>query len=99
MKHLRTTVLLSVLSLYAAAASGQSDDSGSGTGSNSANNPVEPRITAQYWNYYSPSLRYLDDQAENGIGRILIPFQIAGVQQIMHVNPTVVSDPTRTRGP
>ena len=37
--------------------------------------------------------------AESGEGRVLIPFQIAGVQQIMHIVPPVVTNPTTTSGP
>jgi len=67
--------------------------------SNAANNPVEPRLTLQYWNYYAPSLNHLNGDAENGEAKALIPFQIAGVQQIMHIIPPVVTDPTTTIGP
>jgi hypothetical protein len=99
MRNLLTTALLGLFTVCTMAVSAQQSDSGAGGGSNSANNPVEPRLTLQYWNYYSPSLAYSDKQAENGIGRTLIPFQIAGVQQIMHVNPTIASDPTASSGP
>jgi hypothetical protein len=37
--------------------------------------------------------------AENGTGRILIPFQVDGIQQIFHVVPTVVTDPNSITGP
>jgi hypothetical protein len=67
--------------------------------SNSANNPVEPRLTVQYWNFYAPSLSDVNGGAENGIGRILIPFQVGGVQQVMHIDPPVVTDPTARSGP
>ena len=46
---------------------------------NSANDPTEPRLTLEYWNYYAPSLNNLNGGAENGEGRILIPYQISGV--------------------
>jgi hypothetical protein len=75
-----------------------SDNSESGD-SNAANNPVEPRLTLQYWNYYAPSLNHLNGDAESGDARVLIPFQIAGVQQIMHIVPPVVTNPTTTSGP
>ena len=54
---------------------------------NSANDPTEPRLTVEYWNFYAPSLHKLNGGAENGEGRILIPFEIEGVQQIMHIVP------------
>jgi hypothetical protein len=41
---------------------------------NSANNPIEPKLTVEYWNFYAPSLNNLSGDAENGEGRILIPF-------------------------
>ena len=56
-----------------------------------------PRL-AQYWNYYA-SLNYLNGDAESWDVRVLIPFQIAGVQQIMHIVPPVVTKPTTTSGP
>jgi hypothetical protein len=40
-----------------------------------------------------------DGDAENGLARALIPFKIDGVQQVMHVDPTVVSNPTAKNGP
>jgi hypothetical protein len=76
-------------------ASGNSESSSS----NAANNPVEPRLTLQYWNYYAPSLNSLNGDAENGDARILIPFTIAGIQQIMHIVPSLVTNPTATSGP
>jgi hypothetical protein len=74
-------------------------DNSESSGSNAANNPAEPRLTLQYWNYYAPSLNHLNGDAENGEARVLIPFQIAGVQQIMHIVPPVVTNPTTTSGP
>jgi len=74
-------------------------DNSESSGSNAANNPVEPRLTLQYWNYYAPSLNHLNGDAENGEARVLIPFQIAGVQQIMHIVPPLVTHPTTTNGP
>lgn len=69
------------------------------SGSNAANNPVEPRLTLQYWNYNAPSLNQLNGDANSGAARVLIPFQIAGVEQIMHIVPTVVTNSTTTSGP
>jgi hypothetical protein len=66
---------------------------------NSANNPVEPRLTAQYWNYFAPSLNNVDGTAENALGRILIPFKIAGIQQVMHVVSPIVTNSTAKSGP
>src|SRR5580658_9982474 len=40
-------------------------DNSESSGSNAANNPVEPRFTLQYWNYYAPSLNNLKGDAEN----------------------------------
>jgi hypothetical protein len=66
---------------------------------NSANDPTEPRLTLEYWNYYAPSLNNLNGGAENGEGRILIPYQINGVQQLFHIDPPVVTNPTAKTGP
>jgi hypothetical protein len=66
---------------------------------NSANNPVEPRLTLEYWNYYAPSLNNLNGGAENAEGRSLIPFQINGVQQVFHVDPPIVTNRTAKTGP
>src|ERR1700751_3667530 len=65
----------------------------------SANDPTEPRLTLEYWNYYAPALNNLNGGAENAEGRILIPYQINGVQQIMHIDPPVVTNPTAKTGP
>ena len=73
-------------------------DNSESSGSNAANNPVEPRLTLQYWNYNAPSLNQLNGDANSGAVRVLIPFQIAGVEQIMHIVPTVVTNPTTTSG-
>src|SRR5580693_3896746 len=67
--------------------------------SNAANNPAEPKFTLQYWNYYAPSLNSLNNDAENGEARVLIPFKIAGIQQIVHIDPPIVTNPTATGGP
>jgi hypothetical protein len=40
---------------------------------NSANNPIEPRLTLEYWNYYTPSLNNLNGGAENAEARSLTP--------------------------
>ena len=66
---------------------------------NSANDPTEPRLTVEYWNYYAPSLNNLNGGAENGEGRLLIPFQINGVQQLFHIDPPIVTNPTAKTGP
>jgi hypothetical protein len=66
---------------------------------NSANDPTEPRLTVEYWNYYAPSLNNLSGDAENGEGRILIPYQIDGVQQLFHIDPPIVTNPTAKTGP
>jgi len=66
---------------------------------NSANDPTEPRLTVEYWNYYAPSLNNLNGGAENGEGRLLIPFQINDVQQLFHIDPPIVTNPTAKTGP
>ena len=66
---------------------------------NSANDPTEPRLTLEYWNYYAPSLNNLNGGAENGEARILIPYQINGVQQLFHIDPPIVTNPTAKTGP
>lgn len=75
------------------------DGTGLAADTNSANDPTTPRLTAQYWNYYATSLKDIDGDAENGVGRLLVPFKIAGVQQILHFDPPVVTNPTATSGP
>jgi hypothetical protein len=90
-------LFLSGLTLCAAAVPAE-EESGSAD-SNAANNPVEPRLTLQYWNYYAPSLSDVSGGAESGVGRVLIPFQIAGIQQMMHIDPPVVTNPTARSGP
>jgi hypothetical protein len=67
--------------------------------SNAANNPAEPLFTLQYWNYDAPSLNNVNGNAENGEAKAIIPFTIAGVQQIMHIIPSLVTNPTATSGP
>jgi hypothetical protein len=67
--------------------------------SNSANNPVEPRLTFEYWNYYAPSLNQLNSGAENGIVRTLIAFQVDGIQQTLHIVPPIVTAPAAISGP
>src|ERR1700739_2823705 len=65
---------------------------------NSANDPTEPRLTLEYWNYYAPSLNNLNGGAENGEARILIPYQIKGFQHLFHIYPPIVTNPTATNG-
>jgi hypothetical protein len=77
----------------------QASDNAERKDTNSANNPIEPRLTLEYWNYYAPSLNNLNGGAENGIGRLLIPFQIDGVQQLFHTIPPIVTNPTAKTGP
>jgi hypothetical protein len=67
--------------------------------SNSANNPVEPKLTLEYWNYYAISLNKLNGEAENGEGRVLIPFKVDGIQQNFHVDPQIVTAPAAKSGP
>src|ERR1700756_6035956 len=106
-RRTRALVLLGLLIFPVAAwadnvATSDKADAGDNSESSSAkaaNNPAEPRFTLQYWNYYAPSLDELGGGAENGALRSLIPFTIAGVQQIMHINPSVVTNPTATSGP
>ena len=77
----------------------QTEGESASSGSNAANNPVEPLFTFQYWNYYAPSLNNVDGSAVNGEAKAIIPFTIAGVQQIMHIIPSLVTNPTATSGP
>ena len=71
----------------------------SSSDSNSANNPVEPKLTLEYWNYYALSLNKLNGDAENGEGRVLIPFKVNGIQQVFHIDPQVVTAPAAAGGP
>jgi hypothetical protein len=89
---------LALLALNACTVVARADDSDR-KASNSANNPVEPRLTVQYWNWLAPSLNNLNGGAENGEARILIPFKIGGIQQILHFDPPVVTNPTANSGP
>jgi hypothetical protein len=70
----------------------------SGGDSNLANNPVQPKLTLEYWNYYALSLNKLNGDAENGEGRVF-PFKISGVHQEFHIDPQVVTAPAATSGP
>jgi hypothetical protein len=88
-------LVLSGLIVYATEARA---DSISGD-SNSANNPVEPKLTLEYWNYYALSLNKLNGEAENGEGRVLIPFKVDGIQQNFHVDPQIVTAPAAKSGP
>ena len=74
----------------------KTSDSGA---SNSANDPTEPKLTVENWNYYAPSLNNLDGGADNGEARILIPYQINGVQQLFHIDPPIVTNPTAKTRP
>jgi hypothetical protein len=82
--------------LIACATEVWADDNGD---SNSSNNPVEPKLTLEYWNYYATSLNQLNGGAENGEGRVLIPFTVNGIQQNFHVDPQLVTAPAATSGP
>jgi hypothetical protein len=53
----------------------------------------------EYWNYYALSLNRLNGDAENGEGRVLIPFKVNGIQQVFHIDPQVVTAPAATSGP
>ena len=90
-------ITLALLALVACTVVAQADaeKASERESSNSANNPVEPKFTLQYWNYVAPSLNNVDGAAENALGRILIPFKIGDVQQVMHVVAPIV--PTRPR--
>jgi hypothetical protein len=44
-------------------------------------------------------LNQLNGDAENGIARVLIPFTVGGIQQEMHVIPSIVTAPAATSGP
>ena len=85
-------LVLSGLIVCAAEARADSDSSGS----KSANDPTEPKFTLQYWNYDAPSLNKLNGDAENGLSRVLIPFKVDGIQQIMHIDPPIVTAPAAT---
>ena len=84
------------LGLIVCATDSMADDN---SDSNSANDPTTPKFSLQYWNYYAPSLNNQNGGAENGTGRMLIPFNIDGVQQIMHIDPPVVTNPNAKTGP
>jgi hypothetical protein len=87
---------LVLLGLIVCAAEARADDS---SDSNSSNNPVEPKLTLEYWNYYALSLNQLNGGAENGEGRVLVPFTVNGIQQVFHIDPQVVTAPAATTGP
>jgi hypothetical protein len=94
----RTVVRALVLSGLIVYATEARADSISGD-SNSANTPVEPKLTLEYWNYYAISLNKLNGEAENGEGRVLIPFKVDGIQQNFHVDPQIVTAPAAKSGP
>lgn len=101
MRLCSTALVLSGLIVSVCALDARAEDaktSGSSS-SNSANDPTEPRFTVEYWNYYAPSLNQLNGDAENGIARVLIPFKIGGIQQEMHVIPSIVTAAAATSGP
>jgi hypothetical protein len=87
---------LVLLGLIVCAAEARADDS---SDSNSSNNPVEPKLTLEYWNYYALSLNQLNGGAENGEGRVLVPFTVNGIRQVFHIDPQVVTAPAATTGP
>jgi hypothetical protein len=101
MRLCSTALVLSGLIVSVCALDARAEDaktSGSSS-SNSANDPTEPRFTVEYWNYYAPSLNQLNGDAENGIARVLIPFKVGGIQQEMHVIPSIVTAAAATSGP
>ena len=70
----------------------QSANSGNGGSSstkvnlNESNDPVTPKLTLEYWNYFSPVLNRSDGTAENSLARVLIPFTVDGIQNHFHAN-------------
>jgi hypothetical protein len=106
--HRGRVLLLSCLLIFTVAAwadnvetsdKADANDNSQSNSSNAANNPAEPRFTLQYWNYYTPSLNNLSGDAENGTAKVFFPFKIGGVEQIMHIIPSLVTSPTATSGP
>jgi hypothetical protein len=71
----------------------------SSSDSNSANNPIYPKLTVEYWNYYATSLNRLNGGAENAIVRSLIPYKTDGIQQLLHIITPIVTAPAATSGP
>src|SRR5256885_16719880 len=67
------SLALVLLGLIVCAIEARADDN---SDSNSSNNPVAPKLTLEYWNYYATSLNQLNSDAENGEGRVLIPFKV-----------------------
>ena len=94
-----TLALLALVACTVAARADDAEKAKERESNNSANNPVEPKFTFQYWNYVAPSLNNVGGGAENALGRILIPFKIAGIQQVMHVVSPLVTNPTAESGP
>jgi len=90
------SLALVLLGLIVGAIEARADDN---SDSNSSNNPVAPKLTLEYWNYYATSLNQLNGDAENGVGRVLIPFKVNGIQQVFHVDPSIVTAPAATSGP
>jgi hypothetical protein len=91
-----SSLALVLLGLIACAIETRADDN---SDSNSSNNPVAPKLTLEYWSYYATSLNQLSGDAENGEARVLIPFKVNGVQQVFHVDPSIVTAPAATSGP
>ena len=94
-----TLALLALVACTVAARADDTEKSRERESNNSANNPVEPKLTLQYWNYVAPSLNNVDGAAENALGRILIPFKIADIQQVMHIVAPIVTNSTAKSGP
>jgi hypothetical protein len=101
MRLCSTALALSGLVVIVCAADARAEEAktSDSNNSNSANDPTEPRLQFQYWNYYAPSLNQLNGDAENGVGRALIPFTVDGIQQVLHIDPPVVTAPAATSGP
>ncbi len=79
--------------------SGTEGQAQSNSDSNSSNNPIYPKLTLEYWNYYAASLNRVNGGAEDALVRVLIPFKINGVQQLFHIIPPINTDPAATSGP
>jgi hypothetical protein len=90
---------LLISTVAAQAQNAQADDETESSTSNAANNPAEPRPALQYWNQYATSLNGVSGGAENGVVRGLLPFEIGSVQQILHINPSIATNPTTRSGP
>ena len=51
------------------------------------------------WNYFAPSLNDQNGGAYNGLEPTLIPWKVDGVQQELHIDPPVVTNPNAKSGP